>query len=98
VKAYQNKIEALLKQGLDPESEGVRKLVSEMEALKARKEELGAATETQKQKEAHLAAETESAADALEREVAIGAATAAAIGFSVKQAAAVFDMAGEALF
>jgi tape measure domain-containing protein len=71
VKAYQSKIEALLKQGLTPENEGVKKLNDEMEALKARKEAMTAASEAEAQKEAELARAIEEAAKAAEREAEI---------------------------
>jgi tape measure domain-containing protein len=71
--AYQRKIEALVKQGLSPESEQVKTLVSEMETLRARKDAAAAASEAQAQREAELAAKFEEAAKAAEQEADIAA-------------------------
>jgi tape measure domain-containing protein len=71
ISAYQRKIEALIKQGLEPESEQVKSLVTEMDALKARKEAASAAAFEQAQKEAELAESFKRAAEEAAREADI---------------------------
>jgi tape measure domain-containing protein len=82
VKAYQNKIESLIKQGISPENEEVQKLVKEEERLKKELEDTAAAHKLQENA-------AKGAATAL---AAIAAATGAAIAGAVKAAAKVEDM------
>jgi tape measure domain-containing protein len=80
--AYQHKIESLIRSGLDPESDAVKKLRAEQEKLK---DKIDAATKAQELQEKAAKA----AAGAL---VAIGAAVAGLGAYSVKAAADLEDM------
>lgn len=71
VGAYQRKIESLIKDTLQPESEQVKALQFELENLKTRRIALEASAAAQAQREKEIAQALEEAADAASREAAI---------------------------